>query len=157
MRIGHGYDIHRLERGTGLTLGGLFIECEYRILAHSDGDVLIHALCDALLGAAGLGDIGHLFPDTDPQYAGADSRGLLRVVVQRLREAGWRPGNVDLSLIAERPRIADRIEAMRANLAQDLGIDRGAVNVKATTHEGLDALGERRGIAAHAVALLLPL
>jgi 2-C-methyl-D-erythritol 2,4-cyclodiphosphate synthase len=153
-RIGHGFDVHRLEPGDGVVLGGMRIACEYRVVAHSDGDVLIHALCDALLGAAALGDIGRLFPDTDAQYRGADSRGLLREVVRRLAAARWRVGNVDLTLIAQVPRVAPHAAEMRKRLAADLGIDRDAVSVKATTSEGLGFTGRREGIAAHAIALL---
>ncbi|HEX4873055.1 MAG TPA: 2-C-methyl-D-erythritol 2,4-cyclodiphosphate synthase [Nevskiaceae bacterium] len=154
MRIGHGYDIHRLEPGEGVTLGGVHIPCAYRLIAHSDGDVLIHALCDALLGAAGLGDIGHLFPDHDPQYRGIDSRRLLRECVARLQAAGYRVGNVDLTLLAQVPRIAPHAPLMRERLAADLGVAAAAVNLKATTTEGLGAIGRREGIAAHAVALI---
>jgi 2-C-methyl-D-erythritol 2,4-cyclodiphosphate synthase len=156
MRIGHGFDVHRLEAGDGVMLGGVRIACPYRVIAHSDGDVLIHALCDALLGAAALGDIGYLFPDTDPRYRGADSRALLREVVRRLADAGWRAGNVDLTLIAQAPRVAPHVAEMRQRLAADLGVEPGAVSVKATTSEGLGFIGRREGVAAHAVALLLP-
>jgi len=154
MRIGHGFDIHRIEPGEGVTLGGVLIACEYRIVAHSDGDVLIHALCDALLGAIGAGDIGKLFPDNDPQFKGIDSRRLLRIVMQRVREAGFAPVNVDATLIAEAPRVGRHVPAMCALLAEDLGIAAGLVNVKATTNEGMGHLGRREGIAAHAVVLL---
>jgi 2-C-methyl-D-erythritol 4-phosphate cytidylyltransferase/2-C-methyl-D-erythritol 2,4-cyclodiphosphate synthase len=154
MRTGHGYDLHRLEAGHGLVVGGVHIDCEWRVIAHSDGDVAIHALCDALLGAAGLGDIGRHFPDTDPAWAGADSRGLLRTVVARLAEAGWAPLNVDVSVVAQVPKLAPHIERMRERLAADLGLETDAVNLKATTHEGVDAIGEKRAIAAHAVCLL---
>jgi len=154
LRIGHGFDVHRLEPGDGVVLGGVRIACPYRIVAHSDGDVLIHALCDALLGAAALGDIGQLFPDTDAKYRGADSRALLREVVRRLAQAGWRAGNVDLTLIAQVPRVAPHVAGMRQVLASDLGIAADAVSVKATTSEGLGFTGRREGIAAHAVALL---
>jgi len=154
MRIGHGFDVHRLEPGDGVVLGGVRIACAYRVVAHSDGDVLIHALCDALLGAAGLGDIGRLFPDTDPAYKGADSRQLLREVVSRLAGAGWTPVNADLTLIAEVPKVAPHATTMRAHLAQDLGIGPDAVNMKATTSEGLGFTGRKEGIAAHAVALI---
>lgn len=155
MRIGHGYDAHRLEPGDGVTLGGVFIECPHRLIAHSDGDVLIHALCDALLGAAALGDIGRHFPDTDAAYQGADSRVLLRTVVARVAEAGFRPANVDLTLIAQVPRVAPHVELMRTRLAQDLGLSPLAVNVKATTTEGMGYVGRKEGVAAHAVALLV--
>jgi 2-C-methyl-D-erythritol 2,4-cyclodiphosphate synthase len=154
IRIGHGYDVHRLEAGEGMVLGGVHIPCPYRIVAHSDGDVLIHALCDALLGAAALGDIGCWFPDTDPAWRGADSRHLLREVSRRLAGVGAQPVNVDLTLIAETPKIAPHVDAMRVNLATDLGVAIDAVNIKATTHEGLGAIGRREGIAAHAVALI---
>lgn len=154
MRIGHGFDIHRIEPGEGVTLGGVLIACEYRIVAHSDGDVLIHALCDALLGAIGAGDIGKLFPDNDPQFKGIDSRKLLRIVMQRVRESGFAPVNVDATLIAEAPRVGRHVPAMCAVLAEDLGIAAGLVNVKATTNEGMGHLGRREGIAAHAVVLL---
>ncbi|HUP92093.1 MAG TPA: 2-C-methyl-D-erythritol 2,4-cyclodiphosphate synthase [Solimonas sp.] len=153
-RVGHGYDIHRIEAGAGVTLGGVRIPCAWRVIAHSDGDVLIHALCDALLGAIGAGDIGQLFPDTDPKFKGIDSRELLREVMRRVRAAGWLLGNADLTLIAEVPRVAPHAAQMRAMLAQELGLDVDAVNVKATTHETLGAIGRREGIAAHAVVLL---
>ena len=154
MRIGTGFDVHRLEAGDGVTLGGVRIACPYRVVAHSDGDVLIHALCDALLGAAGLGDIGHWFPDTDARFKDADSRALLREVVAQLGKGGWRVANADLTLIAQVPRVAPHVEAMRERLAGDLGVDAGAVNVKATTTEGLGAVGRREGIAAQAVVLI---
>lgn len=153
-RIGQGYDVHRLVEGRRLVLGGVEIPYEKGLLGHSDADVLLHALMDALLGAAALGDIGHLFPDSDPTYAGADSRALLREVVCRLETAGWTVGNVDVTLIAQRPRIAPYIPAMRRNIAQDLGIDLDRVNVKATTEEGLGFTGDGSGMAAHAVALI---
>jgi len=153
-RIGHGYDVHRLEPGDGVVLGGVRIGCEFGIVAHSDGDVLIHALCDALLGAIAGGDIGHLFPDTDPGFAGVDSRELLREVVRRVDEAGYRVGNADLTLVAQVPRVAPHVAAMRAILADDLRVDVGAVNVKATTPEKLDAFGRKEGLAAHAVVLV---
>jgi len=153
-RIGQGFDVHRLERGESVTLGGVRIACPYRIVAHSDGDVLIHALCDALLGAGGLGDIGRWFPDSDDKYRGADSRELLREVVARLADAGWQPVNVDLTLIAEVPRVAPHVDRMRERLAKDLGVPIAAVNVKATTTEGLGFTGRREGIAAQAIALV---
>lgn len=155
IRIGHGYDLHRLERGAGVTLGGVHIPCEYAIVAHSDGDVLIHALCDALLGAIAAGDIGHLFPDSDPQYENVDSRELLRAVMQRVSAAGYRVGNADLTLLAQAPRVAMHVTLMRQRLAEDLAVDLTQVNVKATTNEGLDALGRSEGLAAWAVVLLL--
>lgn len=154
IRVGLGFDVHRLKRGKGVVLGGVRIACPYRIVAHSDGDVLIHALCDALLGAAGLGDIGRWFPDTDAKFRGADSRGLLREVVRQLRKARWRVVNADLTLIAQVPRVAPHVAAMRSRLAADLGVKPGAVNVKATTTEGLGFTGRRQGIAAQAVVLL---
>lgn len=156
IRVGHGFDVHRIEAGEGVTLGGVLIPCAWRLIAHSDGDVLIHALCDALLGAAGLGDIGRWFPDTDPQYRNADSRKLLRDVVARIAQAGWSVVNADLSLIAQVPRVAPHVETMRTRLAADLGVGADAVNVKATTSEGLGFTGRKEGIAAHAVALLQP-
>lgn len=153
-RIGHGFDTHRLEAGEGVSLGGVRIPCAWRIVAHSDGDVLIHALCDALLGAIGGGDIGRLFPDNDPQYKGIDSRRLLAEVMRRVRAAGYGVVNADLSLIAEVPRVAQHVPAMREALAADLGVEVARVNVKATTNEGMDAIGRREGLAAHAVVLL---
>ncbi len=154
MRIGHGFDIHRIEAGEGVTLGGVLIACEYRIIAHSDGDVLIHALCDALLGAIAAGDIGKLFPDNDPQFKGIDSRKLLRIVIERVRLAGFVPVNIDCTLVAEAPRVIKHVPAMCAVLAEDLGIPVSRVNVKATTNEGMGHLGRKEGIAAHAVVLL---
>lgn len=154
LRIGHGFDAHRIEPGTGMSLGGVFIACELRIIAHSDGDVLIHALCDALLGAIGAGDIGKLFPDSDPQFKGIASSQLLAIVMQRVRAAGYAPVNADLSLVAEAPRVARYVPAMRAALAPLLDLDEGAVNVKATTNEKMGHIGRGEGIAAHAVVLL---
>jgi len=153
-RIGHGFDAHRIEPGDGVHLGGVFIPCSYRVIAHSDGDVLIHALCDALLGAIGGGDIGKLFPDTDPQFRGIDSRRLLAEVMRRVRQAGYAVVNADLSLIAQVPRVAPYIEPMRARLAEDLQTDASCVNVKATTNEGMGHIGRKEGLAAHAVVLL---
>ncbi|MCH9828935.1 MAG: 2-C-methyl-D-erythritol 2,4-cyclodiphosphate synthase [Gammaproteobacteria bacterium] len=153
-RIGQGFDLHRLQPGEGVTLGGVYIACDYAIVAHSDGDAAIHALCDALLGAAALGDIGHYFPDTDPEFAGADSRVLLREVVKTLAQAGFRPVNVDLTIVAQVPKLAPYIVTMRQRLCEDLGVDIGAVSVKATTHEGVDAIGEKRALSAHAVTLI---
>ncbi len=154
LRIGHGFDSHRLEAGAAVMLGGVRIECPFRLIAHSDGDALIHALCDALLGAIAAGDIGKLFPDTDPQYSGADSRVLLREVMRRVRAAGYTVVNADLTLIAQAPRVANYIAAMRETLAQDLQVSLDQVNVKATTNEGMDAIGRKEGLAAHAVVLL---
>lgn len=153
-RVGHGFDTHRLEAGEGVTLGGVSIPCEYRIVAHSDGDVLIHALCDALLGATGGGDIGKLFPDSDPQFKGIDSLRLLDEVMRRVRAGGYTVVNADLSLIAEAPRVARYVPAMCQALAHALGVEPARVNVKATTNEGMDAIGRREGLAAHAVVLL---
>jgi len=153
-RIGTGFDVHRLEAGDGVILGGVRIACPYRVVAHSDGDVLIHALCDALLGAAALGDIGRHFPDTDAKWRGADSRALLREVVAKLAAAGWAPVNVDVTVIAEAPKLAPHVEEMRRRLAADLGIGVSQVSVKATTSEGLGFTGRKEGIAAQAVALL---
>jgi len=154
MRIGHGYDVHRLVPQRDLILGGVRIEHELGLLGHSDADVLTHAVMDALLGAAALGDIGKLFPDSDPAYLGADSLKLATDVARRLREAGFEISNVDATVIAQAPKLAPHIDAMRENLAKALGIDITAVSVKATTEEGLGFTGERLGIAAHAVCLL---
>lgn len=155
MRIGHGYDVHRLVPDRKLILGGVEVPYERGLLGHSDADVLTHAVMDALLGAAGLGDIGGHFPDTDPAYAGADSLVLLDQVVGLLREAGWRVGNVDATILAQRPKLAPFIPQMRVNLAERMGVEPGQVNVKATTEEGLGFTGTGDGIAAHAVCLLL--
>ena len=154
MRIGHGMDAHRLADGVPLVIGGVQIPFERGLAAHSDGDVLIHALCDALLGAAALGDIGRHFPDTDSRYENADSRALLRSVVSKLAEQSLHVGNVDVTVVAERPKLAPHIPTMRENLAADLGIALDRVNVKATTTEGMGYTGRGEGIAAHAVALL---
>ena len=157
LRIGHGFDVHRFGPGAHVVLGGVRIAHTRGLIAHSDGDVLVHALCDALLGAAALGDIGGHFPDTDARYADADSRILLRHVVELLRtQRSLAPVNVDCTVIAQRPRLQAHLQAMRANLAADLGIDMGRVNVKATTTEGLGYAGREEGIAAHAVCLLRP-
>lgn len=153
-RIGHGYDVHRLISGSGLVIGGVEVPCEYAFEAHSDGDVLLHALCDALLGAAALGDIGRHFPDTDERWKGADSRGFLRHVRELLAEKSLRPGNVDTTLIAQKPRLAPYIPAMCERIAEDLEVRLDQVNVKATTTEGLGFTGRKEGIAAHAVVLL---
>lgn len=154
MRIGQGFDVHAFCEGDKVVLGGVVIPHEFGLKAHSDGDVLLHAVCDALLGAAGLGDIGQHFPDTDPAYANADSRGLTRMVMAKLRHLNWRVVNLDATLIAERPRMAPYIPAMRANLAADLQCEQETVNVKATTTEKLGFTGRREGIAAMAVVLL---
>ncbi len=155
MRIGHGYDVHRFQNGDFIVLGGVRIAYHKAFVAHSDGDVLLHALTDALLGAAGLGDIGQHFPDTNPAYQGADSRQLLRQVVALLEEAGWRVGNVDSTVLAQAPKMAPHIAAMRENIAADLKVSGEQVNVKATTTEGLGFVGREEGIAAHAVAVLV--
>lgn len=155
MRIGHGFDVHKFGPGDRVIIGGVTIPYEQGLVAHSDGDVLIHALCDALLGAAGLGDIGRHFPDTDAAYAGADSRVLLRHVVTLLHDNGWQVGNVDSTIVAQAPKMAPHIESMCCCLAEDMQIDISAVNVKATTTEKLGYTGRKEGIAAHAVALLL--
>ena len=154
MRIGHGYDVHRLVADRPLFLGGVDISWERGLLGHSDADVLTHAVMDALLGAAGLWDIGHAFPDDDPAYAGADSLVLLDRVMEMLRSRGYRVGNVDATVLAQRPKLAPYIPQMRANLAARMGVDPDRVNVKATTEEGLGFTGAGEGMAAHAVALL---
>lgn len=154
MRIGHGYDVHRFGAGDELVLGGVHIRHDRALEAHSDGDVLIHAICDALLGAIGEGDIGRHFPDTDPANAGIDSRMLLRRVMQLVHASGWGLGNMDATLIAQAPKMAPHIPAMRQNLAADMSVDAARVNVKATTTEGLGFAGREEGIAAHAVVLL---
>jgi len=154
MRIGHGYDVHRFGAGSEVILGGVRIPHDRGLEAHSDGDVLIHALCDALLGAIGAGDIGQLFPDTDPANAGIDSRVLLRQVVQQVHASGWVLANMDATLVAQAPRMAPHIVAMRDHLAADLQVGAARVNVKATTTEKLGFAGRQEGIAAHAVVLL---
>ena len=154
MRIGHGYDVHRLVPGRRLILGGVEIPWERGLLGHSDADVLTHALMDALLGAAALGDIGKLFPDSDPAYTGADSVELLRRVAALLREAGFAVENVDCTVLAQAPKLAPHSPEMRRRLAGALGLDEGRVSVKATTEEGLGFTGSGAGIAAHAVCLL---
>tara|TARA_B100001093_G_scaffold475645_1_gene501368 strand:- start:1147 stop:1635 length:489 start_codon:yes stop_codon:yes gene_type:complete len=154
MRIGHGYDVHACGTGDAVVLGGVQIPWERGLIAHSDGDVVLHALCDALLGAAGLGDIGRHFPDTDPAFSDADSRTLVRAVVAQLDEAGWTVVNVDLTVIAQTPRLSEHIDGMRERIAADLRVVVGRVNVKATTTEKLGFVGREEGIASHAVALL---
>lgn len=154
MRIGHGYDVHRLVPDRRLVLGGVEVPFERGLLGHSDADVLTHAVMDALLGAAALGDIGQHFPDHDPAYAGADSLVLLDQVTVLLAERGWRVGNVDATVIVQRPKLASYIPQMRANLARRMGVELEQVNVKATTEEGLGFTGGGEGIAAHAVVLL---
>lgn len=154
MRIGHGYDVHRFGEGDAVILGGVRVPHERGLIAHSDGDVLVHAACDALLGAIGAGDIGRHFPDTDEANADVDSRLLLRQVMSMVWRDGWVVANLDATLIAQAPRMAPHIGAMRANLAEDLGVPGGRVNVKATTTEGLGFTGRGEGIAAHVVVLL---
>lgn len=154
MRIGHGYDVHRLVEGRDLILGGVKIDWEKGLLGHSDADVLLHAVSDALLGAAGLGDIGVHFPDTDPQYKGADSLRLLEIVSQKVRSAGYRISNIDVTMIAQRPKLKDHIPQMRQNIARGVGIPEDRVNVKATTEEKLGFTGSGEGMACHAVCLL---
>jgi 2-C-methyl-D-erythritol 2,4-cyclodiphosphate synthase len=156
MRIGHGFDAHRCGEGDHVIIGGVRIAHDRGLVAHSDGDVLVHALCDALLGAAALGDIGRHFPDSDVAYQDIDSRILLRRVLSSLHERGWRVGNVDCTVVAQAPRMAMHIAAMCANLAADLQVGPEQVNVKATTTERMGYTGRGEGIAAHAVALLLP-
>jgi len=155
LRVGSGFDVHALVPGRRLLIGGIQIDHPRGALAHSDGDVLLHAITDAVLGAAGLGDIGKLFPDTDERWRGADSRGLLREVMTRVRTAGWRVENVDCTVIAQAPKIAPYVDAMRAAIAQDLGIEASAVNVKGKTTERLGFTGRGEGIAAQAAVLLV--
>ena len=154
MRIGHGYDVHKLVEGRDLILGGVKIDHSLGLLGHSDADVLLHAVSDALLGAAGLGDIGKHFPDTDPQYKGADSLKLLEIVAQRVQEAGYRVSNIDVTMIAQRPKLRPHIEQMEKNIAAAVGVDVSRVNVKATTEEKLGFTGSGEGMACHAVCLL---
>lgn len=154
MRIGHGYDVHRLVEGRELILGGVKIDYAKGLLGHSDADVLLHAVSDALLGAAGLGDIGRHFPDTDPRYRGADSLKLLEIVGQKVYAAGYRVSNIDVTMIAQRPKLKDYIPQMEANIAGALKIAPGRVNVKATTEEKLGFTGTGEGMSCHAVCLL---
>lgn len=154
MRIGHGYDVHKFAEGRKLILGGVEIPFEMGLLGHSDADVLLHAISDALLGASALGDIGLLFPDTDPQYEGADSIQLLRQVCRKVREAGFEIENVDATVLAQQPKLRPYIDDMRAMISAALGIDIDCVSVKATTEEGLGFTGRKEGISAHAVCLL---
>ena len=156
-RIGNGFDVHRLVRGRRLVICGVEIPYELGLLGHSDADVALHALADALLGAAAMHDIGYHFPDTDPEYAGADSRRLLRRVAELIAGKGYRAGNVDVTIIAQRPKMLPYIEQMRMNIAADLGVDPGCVSVKATTTEKLGFTGRGEGIAAQATALLVGL
>ncbi len=154
MRIGHGYDVHKLVEGRDLILGGVKIEYALGLLGHSDADVLLHAVSDALLGAAGLGDIGRHFPDTDPQYKGADSLKLLQIVGEKVAAAGYRVSNIDVTMIAQRPKLKEHIPQMVENIASALNIAPSRVNVKATTEEKLGFTGSGEGMACHAVCLL---
>jgi len=153
-RIGQGFDVHALVPDRALIIGGVDIPHSLGLLGHSDADVLLHALTDALLGAAGLGDIGRLFPDTDPQYRGANSRILLRIAYQRVREAGWQVVNIDATIHAQAPKMGPHVPAMIANIASDLALEPQAINIKAKTNEGLGHLGRQEGIAANVIALL---
>lgn len=155
MRIGHGYDVHRMAENRKLILGGVDIPYEKGLLGHSDADVLLHAISDALLGAAALGDIGKHFPDTDAKYKGIDSRILLRHVVNLIEENGYSVGNIDCTVIAQQPKLKDYIETMRKNIAEDCVVDLSCVNVKATTEEKLGFTGDGSGISAHAVCILV--
>jgi len=155
MRIGHGYDVHRFGPGDKLMLGGVAIPFDQSFVAHSDGDVLIHALIDGLLGAAALGDIGQHFPDTDNQWRGADSRALLRAVAEMIAESGYQLGNADITIVAEQPKMLPHLDKMRLNLAADMHCAIDQINIKATTTEALGFTGRREGIACHAVVLLV--
>ena len=154
MRIGHGYDVHKLVEGRDLILGGVKIDYELGLLGHSDADVLLHAVSDALLGAAGLGDIGRHFPDTDPKYKGADSGKLLAEVGEKIAAAGYKVGNIDVTMIAQKPKLKDHIPQMQKNIAEAVGIAPDRVNVKATTEEKLGFTGSGEGMSCHAVCLL---
>lgn len=154
IRIGHGFDVHRFKDGDHIMLGGVRIEHDRAFVAHSDGDVLLHAICDALLGALALGDIGRHFPDSDPRFLGADSSQLLQTVVCMMDSRGWRVGNLDCTILAQAPKMAPHIDAMRAHVAQLLQVGEEQVNVKATTTESLGYVGRHEGIAAHAVVVL---
>jgi 2-C-methyl-D-erythritol 2,4-cyclodiphosphate synthase len=153
-RIGHGYDIHRLVAGRKCILGGVEIPCEVGLEGHSDADCLTHAICDALLGAAGLPDIGHFFPNTDERYRGANSLDLLREVTTRIRDEGYAVQNIDSTIVAERPKVLKHVPAMKEQLARAVGLPVSCIGIKATTHEGVGALGRGEAIAAHAVCLL---
>ncbi len=156
MRIGHGYDVHRLTSGRDLILGGVKIEYPLGLLGHSDADVLLHAVMDALLGAAALRDIGYHFPDTDPAYKGADSRMLLRIVGEKIAAAGYCVGNIDVTMIAQRPKLKEYIPTMIENIATDLNISTNQINIKATTEEKMGFTGDGSGMACHCVCLLKP-
>lgn len=155
MRIGHGYDVHAFGEGDHVVLGGVRIPHRQGLVAHSDGDVVLHAICDALLGAAGLGDIGTHFPDTDDAFRDADSRVLLRAVMAQLDDRGWAVGNVDVTVVAQAPKLNEHIDHMRSHIAQDLRMSEARVNVKATTTERLGFVGREEGIATHAVTLVI--
>lgn len=155
MRIGHGYDVHAFGEGDHVVLGGVRIPHRQGLVAHSDGDVVLHAICDALLGAAGLGDIGTHFPDTDDAFRDADSRVLLRAVMAQLDDRGWAVGNVDVTVVAQAPKLNEYIDQMRHHIAQDLRVSEACVNVKATTTERLGFVGREEGIATHAVTLVI--
>ena len=154
-RIGHGFDVHAFGAGDHLVLGGVHVPFERGLVAHSDGDVVIHALCDAMLGSLALGDIGHHFPPSDPLWKGADSRAFLRRCNELVGQRGWRLGNADITVVCEQPKIGPHAEAMRSVLAGELGVDIDAISVKATTTERLGFTGRGEGIAAHAVCLLV--
>ena len=154
MRVGQGFDVHALVQGRPLILGGVRIEHTHGLLGHSDADALLHAIIDAILGATGMGDIGRLFPDTDPAHAGADSRVLLRQAYRKVREAGWQVVNIDATIHAQAPKIAPHAQAMVANISEDLGVAPDCINIKGKTNEGLGYLGRREGIAVTAIALL---
>ena len=155
MRIGHGYDVHKLTEGRKLIIGGVEIPYEKGLLGHSDADVLLHAISDALLGAAALGDIGKLFPDTDPQFKGADSLKLMAEVYRQIKAKGYKVVNVDATIIAQKPKMRPHIDAMRSNIAETLGVDIDCINIKATTEEGLGFTGAMEGMAAHAVCMIV--
>ena len=154
MRVGHGYDVHRFKEGRNLVLGGVEIEYKLGLDGHSDADVLLHAVADSLLGAAGLGDIGRLYPDNDPKFEGIDSRILLRDTVSRIKEKGYKVVNIDGTVIAQAPKLSPYVETMAENIAADVGVDPDFVNVKATTEEHLGFTGKMEGISAHAVSLI---
>jgi 2-C-methyl-D-erythritol 2,4-cyclodiphosphate synthase len=154
LRIGHGFDIHRTQAGRPLVLGGVRFECDFGLEGHSDADCVTHAVCDAFLGAAGLPDIGNFFPDTDPAWRNVNSQVLLKRVIEVLAENGWKPVNIDATVIAEKPRISGRIVDMKAVLAATTGLPSGSIGIKATTSEGIGEIGRGQAIAAHAVALI---
>ena len=155
IRVGHGYDVHAFADGRRLIMGGVKIEYDKGLLGHSDADVLLHAICDALLGAAALGDIGKHFPDTDESFKGADSRAMLREVVDLVQEKGYSVSNIDATIVCQRPKLADYMQQMKENIASDCEIDRDRVNIKATTEEKLGFTGRGEGVSAHAVCLIV--